>query len=657
VTLLILCQPQKIDRIPQIRAGCAVTFLYKKCAPDFFVFKSAIKISPLIFQHSLAAVIRFASRGGMHLRRSFCLGLLLFLAVSLHSQNAATDSSLPTFKSKVRIVLVDVTVTNSKGDPISDLRKEDFNIAEDGQPQAIASFEEHKGAPPTQIKLPPMQPNDFTNFPTTNTADAVNVLLLDALNTTNTDQTFVRAQMIKYLKDMKPGPRLAVFTLGSRLRMLQGFTTDPSILLAALNTKKAKPESSQLLKTSGEAQTEEDIINFMAAEGATQEAIDAMKQFQAESSAFQTDVRVKVTLEALQQLSRYLSAIPGRKNVMWFSGSFPITIFPDSDTPDQMNVVRHYGEEIQKTADMLTNSQVALYPLGAGGLATDSNDAASQGAFRRDPRQMDMNQSRDVQNRLQQRISSHDSMEQLARDTGGQALYDTNGLDSALAKVIHNGERYYTLTYTPTDIKADGGFRRIQIKLDKESYKLAYRRGYYAENAKAAKPAEQKQGTDPLMPLMVRGLPDFTEVIYKAHVAPVSPQPTADATIAGGNSSLKRPVTRYGVDFAVSVQDLKLEPAEDGKRHGNLEVVLVAYDTEGMPANWVIRKPPVALTPEVYAEMARFGLQMHQEIDIPKGDFFLRTGIYDVGAGKVGTLGIPLMLVDSQAATKQATAK
>jgi hypothetical protein len=46
-----------------------------------------------------------------------------------------------------------------------------------------------------------------------------------------------------------------------------------------------------------------------------------------------------------------------------------------------------------------------------------------------------------------------------------------------------------------------------------------------------------------------------------------------------------------------------------------------------------------------------------QEIDVPKGDFLLRTRIYDAGTGKVGTLGIPLMLVDSQAATKQATAK
>jgi hypothetical protein len=159
------------------------------------------------------------------------------------------------------------------------------------------------------------------------------------------------------------------------------------------------------------------------------------------------------------------------------------------------------------------------------------------------------------------------------------------------------------------------------------------------------------------MPLMVRGLPDFTEVVYKARIAPLPTQPASDAQIAGGNTSLKRPFIRYGVDFAVLVGDLKLTPGEDGKRHGNLEIALVAYDSEGMPVNWVIRKPPVLLTPEVYAEMERHGLQIHQEIDIPKGDYFLRTGIYDGGSNKAGTLGTSLLPIDAQATAKQAHAR
>lgn len=588
-------------------------------------------------------------------RSSVWLGVFL-ASISLYSQDTTPDSKVPIFKSKVRVVLVDVTVINNKGEPVPDLHKEDFQISQDGQPQTIASFEEHRGADPTFIKLPPLRTNEFTNFPTTNTADSVNVLLLDALNTNNADQIFVRSQMIKYLKDMKPGPRLAIFTLGSRLRMLQGFTTDSSALLAALNNPKNRPETSQLLKTRAEAQTEDDFVNFLIAENATQEAVDAMKQFQAESSAFQTDARVKVTLEALQQLGRYLSAIPGRKNLMWFSGSFPVTIFPDSTVPNQMNVVRQYGQELQKTADLLTNAQVAVYPLGAEGLSTDSMDASTKKRYSVDDRLMVQEQNRDLNNRQQERQSSHNSMLELAKDTGGEAIYDTNGLNSALSKVINNGTHYYTITYTPSDPKTDGSFRHIQIKMDKTGCKLGYRRGYYSENLKAMTTTEQKP-SDPLMPLMVRGLPDFTEVIYKAHIASLAKQPPTDAQVAGGNSSLKRPFTRYGVDFAVSVQDLKIVPGEDGKRHGSLEVALVAYDSEGLPVNWVVRKPPVTLTNEVYAEMQRYGLQMHLEIDIPKGDYFLRTGVYDAASNKAGTLGVSIAQVDAQASIRQTSAK
>jgi VWFA-related protein len=595
----------------------------------------------------------------MRFRNTRCikgLTLLLALATSLPSQNTNPDSSAPMFKSKVRVVLVDVVVTNGHGDPVPDLSKEDFEVLEEGKPQKLASFEEHKGVAPTFVKLPPMAPNEFTNFPTTATADSVDVILLDALNTTNTNQVFVRAQMIKYLKDMKPGPRLAIFTLGSRLRMLQGFTTDPAALLAALDAKKNRPETSQLLKTESEAQTEADYINFLKSESATQEAIDSMKQFEAESAALQNDARVRTTLEALQQIGRYLSAIPGRKNLMWFSSSFPISIFPDDDTPDQMNVARQYGPEVQKTADLLTNAQVAVYPLGAEGLYTTSLDASTQTRFGLDDAIQVREQQRDRQNAIQDRVASHNAMELLAKETGGEAIYDTNGLNGALAKMIDHGSRYYTLTYTPSDPKMDGSFRRIQVKLDKGGYKLSYRRGYYAENGALAVPTEEKPAST-LLPMMVRGLPDFTEILYKIHVAALNPQPKADAPIAGGNSSLKHPVTRYGVDFGVAAQDLKLDAAADGSRHGTLEVALVAYDPEGMPANWVVRRFPLSIKPEVYAEMLKSGMHAHLEIDIPEGDFFLRTGLHDAGSGKIGTLGISLAQVNARPTLKASTGK
>jgi VWFA-related protein len=483
----------------------------------------------------------------MHPRLQPLILWFLIFSLPLYSQNTARDSGVPTFKTKVNVVLLDVTVMKGK-EAVSDLHKEDFQVFENGQSQAILSFEEHNGATPTTMKRPPMPAGEFSNVPTVETSDSVNVILLDALNTPNADQMFVRSQMIRYLKDLKAGPRLAIFTLGSRLRMLQGFTTDPAALLAAVNASKG-PQTSQLLKSGSEERDEQSTLDFMAASGSTQEAIDAMKQFQAEASSFKTDVRVRLTLAALQELGRYLAVIPGRKNVMWFSGSFPIALLPDTDLPEPSRGVKHYNSEIQTTANLLANARVSVYALSAEGLTANSVEGADQDSLFADQRLQAEEESRERQSKAQGSVANRNSMERLAEETGGEAIYNVNGLASALEKTVHDGSHYYSLTYKPTETKTGGSFRQIRVKLAKGNYKLSYRRGYYADDSKASVAVEHAQ--DPLTPLMLRGMPDFSEILYRVGVKPLDPQPKADAAIAGGNRSLKRPFTRYGIDVGI----------------------------------------------------------------------------------------------------------
>ena len=83
--------------------------------------------------------------------------------------------------------------------------------------------------------LPDLPPNIFTNIPRVKPVDSVTVLLFDSLNTPLADQSFVRDQMLKFLKTVQPGRRIAIFTLGTRLRFVEGFTDDPAVLAAALD--------------------------------------------------------------------------------------------------------------------------------------------------------------------------------------------------------------------------------------------------------------------------------------------------------------------------------------------------------------------------------------------------------------------------------------
>src|SRR5215469_6297572 len=150
----------------------------------------------------------------------------VLVCASLQAQTSTlkSDQNIPTFHSNVRVVVLDVVVSTTKGEPVSGLHSDDFQVVEDRKPQTVTSFEEHKGRAPIQTKLPPMPPNIFTNFPTINAPDSVNVLLLDWLNTQPQDQAFVHAQAVRYLKRVPIGTRLAIFTVGTQLRMVHGFT-------------------------------------------------------------------------------------------------------------------------------------------------------------------------------------------------------------------------------------------------------------------------------------------------------------------------------------------------------------------------------------------------------------------------------------------------
>ncbi|MGA2745670.1 MAG: VWA domain-containing protein [Candidatus Sulfotelmatobacter sp.] len=594
------------------------------------------------------------------------LGLDLFSVLPACGQTANPDSTADstqrtTIRATVHRVLVDVVVTNSNDQPVTGLPQGQFQILEDGHPQTLTSFEEHAGLPDMSALQAKLPPNTFSNLPLAKAGDAANILLLDALNTQMQDQSYVHAQMIKYIKGIRPGTRLAIFTLAERLRFIQGFTGDPALLMAAFNGQKstANPQPSPLLQTTGETDANNEaaaqILEMAAATGSTQiqASAAALQQFQQETASSQTDVRIQMTLEALQQLALYLQGIPGRKNVIWFSGFFPLSIFPDFSSVS--DPTRQYQEEVARTANLLTAAQVAIYPIGAQGVAVDphydfSGPRGPKTVGAAAEQQVTQYQVNDLQNGSTQRTAAFAAMDELAKDTGGEALYSINNLNEALDRALNHGTHYYTITYSPTNKKTDGSLRRIEVKVSGGSYRLAYRRGYYATDETSAQAAKAKPTGDPLRPLMDHGTPDSTAIVYSMRVLPANPQPAPGAARAGSNENLKGPVTRYAVNFTVPADNLTLEPAPDGVRHGSLEVTLLGYDRDGKPLNWMVRMLQLTVRPDRYAAIQTSGLSFSLEIDVPSSDVYLRSGVYDLGSSKAGTLEIPLAALVAQAA-------
>jgi VWFA-related protein len=531
----------------------------------------------------------------------------------------------PTIKAESRIVVVDVVVTDKQGQSVPGLRKDDFHVSEDGVPQIVASLEEHKGAAPNEIKLPPMPPNIFTNFPAARGADSVNVLLLDLLNTQPQNQAFVRQQVIKYLGEVTPGTRLAIFALGSRLRIVRGFTTDFSGLSAALEDKKlgVAPEISRNLPTEANQYSDAEILRQMRRSQAAPTAIEAVDSFQRDEAAERANSRTELTLQAFQQIARYLSAIPARKNLIWFSDNFPVSFFPDTRARIPKN-----QDHIQKTADTLTAAQVAIYPVSALGVLGDPTfDASKLPGSRRE---------------LEARLSANQiAMETIAEETGGRAFYSTNALGDAVRDAVGNGSHYYTLAYSPANDKNDGKFRRIQVSLGDNNYALSYRRGYFADQP-SHEFASQEGADDPFVPLIGMGMPDFDQIVFKLQVVPRNPQPPANAPRAGNNTKLKSPFTRYDVNFAVVLPDIAMGSDANGTRRGRIEIMLVAFTPDGDILNIVRKRSNLTMDPKVYEATQQVGMQIHEEIDVPPGEIHLRAGIYDMNSGKCGTVGAQL---------------
>jgi VWFA-related protein len=558
----------------------------------------------------------------------------------LDSQTVEPNATGPVvFQANAQTVILDVVVTGQNWTPVEGLHKQDFLLTEDGHPQTITSFEEHTGAQSVQAAPSDLPPNIFTNVARVTPTDSLTILLLDSLNTPSEDLSMVREQLLNYVRSLKPGKPVAIFSLGTRLRLIQGITTDPTVLAEALKNRKS---GTPMLWSNADMDTDVDKV-----ESRFNTNPQYLQQLRADEKADQTDHLVQTTFAALQELARSLAGVPGRKNVVWLSGAFPTITFADRSLIKPSSVSRNYEDELQKTDALLTAGQVAIYPIATGGLTTNSQDIEGPAES---PESVKIQQNAS-QHDTRLRNSNQATMDQIAKETGGIAFYNANGINDALARAMDHGSHFYTLTYTPTNSEPDGRYRRIEVKLANNDYKLAYRPGYYSVSRKVG-----GSNDDSLRNFMHPGMPDSTQIHFALQVQPepsLSGKPPAPqvsdqaegSTNAGGQSRLKGPHTRYTVEFGIAQQDLQLNVDSDGTRRGKIESVLIVYDHDGKVLNWVIKHVDLHIDAAHYKSVQVNGIHFPLEIDIPKSGTYLQAGVYDKLSNQDGTLQIPLSSV------------
>ena len=510
---------------------------------------------------------------------------------------AVTANSSTIFHAETRLVVVDVVVTDKHGQPVTDLKKEDFTLNEDGKPQQLQFFEPH--IPASQPKARPkvdLPPNQYTNFPVQAPASSVNVVLFDTLNTPVSDQMYARWQMIQFIKALPAGKPVALFTLGSKLRMVAGFTTSSEELVAA--AEKVRPavspvdEETVMAQQQGSSTAAANDPSVPSAEMSAE-----LSRFLFEETEFRTGGRVQQTVDAFNSLARALSGYSGRKNLLWLSEGFPITLSPDVLGGSSLGYLRSYATILRESSALLSSSQISVYPIDVRGVKNG------------DPR------------RLQ---ASYDTMDEIAKQTGGKAFYSTNDLKEAMEQSIERGSIYYTVAYVPENRNWDSSYRQIKIKIDRAGLKTEYRPGYFAIPDQQ-KPADEEHNR--MVASMQPGIPQSTMLLLRVQVAPPD--------VNKG---------KVKVDYGVYAPDITFTESEDHSKHARLEFVAVAWDTKNAAAGSASQTMDLGMKPATYQATLEHGIPAHLELELKPGRYKLRMGVLDYGSGKIGTLEIPLVL-------------
>lgn len=571
-------------------------------------------------------------------------------------------SGQATLRATVRQVLVDVVVTDRKNHPVPGLQQEDFSVLEDGKPQTIVYFEAHRprvdavaAKAPT---LPELPSNTFSNLSAGNNQTPLNVLLYDLLNTRLTDQPFAHKEIVKFLHNRPEGSRFAIFVLGDRLHLLQGFTDDEKQLVTAMNLKEANPHSTLLYQSSSGLSDASERLSEAAGPAhaaAGQEMAGRLQNMENLTRRFYLQRRVEQTLGAFVEIAKFLNGLPGRKNLIWLSGSFPASLFPTTDRLDAFGPSANYTADLRQASDLLTVGQVAVYPVDIAGLETDPSFDASQ--FFRSPGDVTAAHS----NFILEIGAEQATMDQIAEDTGGHAFYNTNGLSDAIATSTEDGANYYTLSYAPSNTKFDGRVRKIHVQLAQAGYHLAYRRSYLADDSVL----EQDAAGAAMIRLQValrRGVPLAQELPLEAHIKPQgsAKRPTKEEiaqlaefpAFAGRKKWDGFKIQRYSIDYAIEGSQIALEPLENGRAQAKFEILIGAYDPESrtmfgyrspLERMYLVKKPE---------EIRKGSFHLKHVVEIPSEAAWLRIAVRDAVGDHLGSLEIPLPLAPNKGDAK-----
>jgi VWFA-related protein len=535
------------------------------------------------------------------------------------SPPSSTQSSKPS-QAPLRVasdlVRIDVEVTDKSGKPIKGLRADQFTVTDDGKPQAISSFSyadiesiETAGTDESKPIVVPVD-NEGPNTPSAAAAsdrlrdrrllvlffDLTSMQPDDLIRAHDAGEKFVKQQMTK-------ADVVAVVAFSTKLSVLANFTNDHAVLEKAIS-RLTETSSSGLSNPlyAAAANGEYDVQEYTGA---------AFTPDETEFNVFNTDQK----LAAVEGLANVLSGIPGRKALVEFTGGITQT-----------------GEEnrtqLRAATDAANRADVSIYSIDSRGLlaAPPGGDTTTNAATG-----TSMFTGAAVFHQTDQREDSRDTLATLSTDTGGKAFFDLGDLSEALPKIQQDNGGYYLVGYNlGADVKRDGRWRTIHVKVNAPGAHIRYRDGYYAprdfqhleKEDRAQQLADAVNSDNPIVELPVAVETGMFRLSDQQTYVPIAAKISASAL----DWAEKHGNRQAEFDFAVQVRDV-----------ASGRTVAELHDTT-----------QVKLDAERFQEINKKNLLYQGGVVLAPGNYKLKFVARENESGKIGTFEQNLSVPTSQ---------
>jgi VWFA-related protein len=363
----------------------------------------------------------------------------------------------------VRLVVLDMVVTDAKGNVVTNLKRENFHVEEEGVPQEIETFD-----PAGAHTIDPQLTIDSTaDLDRLAPRAPVNIILLDEFNTRFEDMAFARYSLKKYLESQPaklPAPTILIAVNLEKFTVVRDYTQNKDELIEAL---------------------EHHLVAY---------------PWQQQQGAWVGE-RYATAFLTLRRVAEAVRGHPGHKNMIWIGRGFPALNFARITAQAQ----DHLESAVRSCLMMLRNSRITLYTVDPAGLMVNPSEYGG-GRYADDP------------------FGGNYQFDRMARASGGGSLYGRNDVDAEIGTAIHDGTSFYTLAYHPNNppVEADmKKFRKIKVTVDQPGLKVITREGYYPSSPPA--PVDMQNPSRRLMTDLVAA--ETSTMVYDG--VPVSLVPSA----------------------------------------------------------------------------------------------------------------------------------